>query len=96
MLEHADNILVQYKGVCALNTLASHNDPLLTESLCQPITLDTALKALQKGLLDPNICGQFADMVCNLMKDEANALTLHKHLHQAVQSLQWMYYLATW
>jgi len=73
MLEHPDNMAVQYKGLLALGALANHQDPLVTESLCQPITLETALKALQKGVADPLMAEAFAKMVSSLMDDQVNA-----------------------
>merc|ERR1719295_1607454 len=73
MLEHPDNMAVQYKGLLALGALANHQDPMVTESLCQPITLETALKALQKGVADPLMAEAFAKMVSSLMDDQVNA-----------------------
>jgi len=73
MLEHPDDMAVQYKGLLALGALANHNDPLVTESLCQPITLETALKALQKGVDNPQMAEAFAKMVSALMDDQMNA-----------------------
>eukprot|EP01083_Nonionella_stella_P080781 222104_1 len=73
MLEHPDDMAVQYKGLLALGALAAHKDPLVTESLCQPITLETALKALQKGIANPEMAETFAKLVSSLMDDQANA-----------------------
>lgn len=73
MLEHPENMAVQYKGLLALGALANHQDPMVTESLCQPITLETALKALQKGMANPSMVEAFAGMVSGLMADQANA-----------------------
>eukprot|EP01084_Bolivina_argentea_P226402 382452_1 len=83
MLEHPDNMAVQYKGLLALGALAQHNDPMVTESLCQPITLETALKALQKGVTNPAMAETFARMVSSLMDDTANAPTTAQALAAA-------------
>jgi len=73
MLEHPDDMAVQYKGLLALGALADQKDPMVTESLCQPITLETALKALQKGVANPQFADTFAKLINALMDDQANA-----------------------
>ena len=85
MLEHPDNMAVQYKGLLALGALANHKDPLVTESLCQPITLESALKALQKGVANPAMVQSFANMVSALMDDQANAPQTAQALAAAVK-----------
>lgn len=73
MLEHPDNQKVQLEGLKALAALASHNDPLVVESLCQPITLETAIKALNSNMNDPNTVMAFADLINNLLNDPNTA-----------------------
>ena len=73
MLEHPDDAQVQFGGIKVLQALAGQDDPLVSESLCQPITLETAVKGAKAGLADPNMMAAFADMVCKLMDDKQNA-----------------------
>ena len=60
-------------GMKALAALVSPADPMVTESICQPINIETAMKALNANVKDANMAMAFADMVSNLMDDQQNA-----------------------
>ncbi|ETO05320.1 hypothetical protein RFI_32077 [Reticulomyxa filosa] len=70
MLEHPDDIGVQLQGLKLLAALAQHNDPSVIDTLCQPLTLETALKAIQGNVKNPAMMGAFADLINGLLKDE--------------------------
>ena len=73
MLEHSKDRGVQHAGLKALSALASHTDLLVSESICLPINVATALNALRGNIKDANMAMVFADLVNNLMADEQNA-----------------------
>ncbi len=74
--------IMEETGVCEGVVQSVHKDPLVTESLCQPITLETALKALQKGIANP------AKMVSSLMDDQVNALNNPMSIHPTEPRVQ--------
>jgi len=73
MLEHPDDICVQLAGMRLLAGLAQPTGPLATEALCQPITIETALKTMQMFIDNPDIVCAFADMIIGLMNDKNQA-----------------------
>ncbi|ETO07124.1 hypothetical protein RFI_30268 [Reticulomyxa filosa] len=70
MLEHPDDIGVQLQGLKLLAALAQHNNTSIIDTLCQHITLETDLKAIQGNVKNPAMMGAFADLINGLLKDE--------------------------
>ncbi|ETO17759.1 hypothetical protein RFI_19557, partial [Reticulomyxa filosa] len=80
MLEHPDDVLVQLQGLKLLAALAQHTDPTVADTLCQPITLETALKAVQGSIKDAVYVGVFSDLINGLLRDDKNALQIAQGL----------------
>ncbi|ETO26482.1 hypothetical protein RFI_10656, partial [Reticulomyxa filosa] len=81
MLEHAGQTDVQWEGLKLLATLAQHKDALVWDALCEPIIIETVLKAVQINEQKPMWVGILADFVNGLLQDQDNRL-------QIVQGLQ--------